>query len=767
MAEKSLNPQFSEKLESFMNGGTVRVFECGESRPEHLQDRPFFDLLPSGQTTYISAGAGAEDYTVSVGEPPKEYILNTENHKFFQQMEERFRNVRPGMTLFVIDPDVVMGRYATDFESNRSLEKSMYLHIVEKLEKSDAYNKTPIKEEDVPQVIQASIKSSNAFSSTNPVNVTRDNLSGERNISLVVGDNPDTLVDDMFYHIPGVKERMEKEGVTRRQLQQFTLYHEFGHALDPAHKGGFDKRAVQNETDRQLARHRTECLADAHAVLQLARDYGSTDTALLIGDVRIENTMHVLKKYENTDSPSPIERALDKIAQSNLHTQPTDSPEIIELKNLQIDNELFQDIQEAGASLAYYTTGVIDAAIKIANEKLADGSLMKMSDLEVLDMADSISRKYGLTKEEMTKLRIDIVKKQPNAIAESMKMRAEKAYNRMPVPREQIEAKYAKAEAMMAEKRVKDVEEMLGIINDSQAQGLENMDPAVLQKMIIKLAMLAEWKEGVHEKIAKNGADKDALITVLTEEKESIRKASVNDIIGMEKFATLNEEFIGQAPAVLAKAKANQVVFKQIQSIPAEPVEATGKNGLIEYISAEMDVMNKMIKILDKASARDLKEMTPKNQAAALQEDSAAFDSVIAAERKVQTTAAVMAADPETAALASPSLKKKMQKKAEGKHPDFMTDFQMNFGSMHSADARKMREEIVKKKFVIISDLVKMPEVMKSMATTRPLELKEAISFAQDYIKASSQKKETTAKTPKIDFSKLSSKATRLMTTNR
>lgn len=766
MAEKTLNPQFSEKLQSFINGGSVRVFECGESRPEHLQDRPFFDLLPSGQTTYISAGAGAEDYTVSVGEPPKDYILNTENHKFFLQMEERFRNVRPGMTLFVIDPDVVMGRYATDFESNRSLEKSMYLHIVEKLEKADAYGKTPIREEDVPQVIEASIKTSNAFSSTNPINVTRDNLSGERNVSLVVGDNPDTLVDDMFYHVPGVKERMEKEGVTRRQLQQFTLYHEFGHALDPAHKGGFDSTAVQNNVDRQLARHRTECLADAHAVLQLARDYGNTETALLIGDVRIENTMHVLKKYANTESPSPIEQALDKIAEDNIRIQPADSAEIAKLKQLQTDDELYQDIQKAGASLAYYTTGVIDAAIKIANEKLADGSLMKMSDLEVLDMADSISREYGLTKEEMSKLRIDIVQKKPNAIAEGMKQRAEEAYNRMPVPREQIEEKYAKTEAMMAEKRIKDVEEMLGIMNSGN-QDLQNMDPAVLQKMIIKLSMLAEWKESVYDKIAQRGADKDALITTLTEEKESIRKASVKDTIGMEKFAALNEEFIGQAPVVLAKAKANQVVFKQIQSIPAEPVSVTDKNGMVEFICAEMGTMNKMISLLDKTSANNISEMSAKEQVSVLQQNAAAFDEVLASERKAQTTAAALTQNPETAADIPDALKKSVQKKAAGKHPDYLTDFQMNFGSLKPDAAQEMKEQIVQKKFKFVSKLIKMEDVLQAMAMTRPAELKETLMFAQDYIKESQMKKAVSAKTPKIDFSKLSSGKVKLQSKDR
>lgn len=109
MVEVRLDKKTSEKLEAFMKGGKLRVFECGEKRPEFIQERPFFGLLPEGQTSYIEPGLNGENCTVSVGEPPKDYILDTENHRFFKQIEERFRNVRPDMTLFVIDPDVVMG----------------------------------------------------------------------------------------------------------------------------------------------------------------------------------------------------------------------------------------------------------------------------------------------------------------------------------------------------------------------------------------------------------------------------------------------------------------------------------------------------------------------------------------------------------------------------------------------------------------------------------------------------------------------------------
>jgi hypothetical protein len=38
MAEIELDSKTSDKLASFLKKGKVRVFECGENRPEYIQD---------------------------------------------------------------------------------------------------------------------------------------------------------------------------------------------------------------------------------------------------------------------------------------------------------------------------------------------------------------------------------------------------------------------------------------------------------------------------------------------------------------------------------------------------------------------------------------------------------------------------------------------------------------------------------------------------------------------------------------------------------
>ncbi len=763
MVEVRLDKKTSEKLEAFMKGGKLRVFECGEKRPEFIQERPFFGLLPEGQTSYIEPGVNGENCTVSVGEPAKDYILDTENHRFFKQIEERFRNVRPDMTLFVIDPDVVMGRYATDDEPDRSIGKSLYLHIVEKLKEANVYGKTPIDESYVEPVIDSAITSSNAFSATNPVGVTKKNLDGERNISLVVGDNPDTLVDDMFYWVPGVKERMEKEGVTRRQLQQFTLYHEFGHALDPAHKGGFKRQFTENNVDAQLARHRTECLADAHAVLQLARDYGQTDISVLIGDVRIETMHNLIKKYTEKQPTTRLEAAIDREAEKNLKVKRGDSKEIAELKTLQTGGARYAELKKVGDYLAYYTTGVVDAAIKIANEKLADGSLMKMKDVEVLDLADQISKTYGLSKEEMSRLRIDLVDNKPNPLINQIMQRTDEAFARMPLPREQIEKMYDVRKKKSAEKHNLEVEEALGIV---RPQTEVKMTEAQLVEMIAKMEAVAAWRSGVYDKIAREGANKDALISTITHEKEVIRKASVNDPAGKEKMDLLNAEFIGEAPSVLKKAKANQAVFRQIQEIPAKQAIPQGDDALIAFISYEISTMDRMSSLLEKTANRDFDAMTVDEQLKALQKDRAEFTKVMTSERMAQLVAAEVCKDKGTLekSYVCPSLSDSLLLKADGKHPEWMTDFQMNFTSPNPAVAKELLTEIEEQKFTLVSDMANDPEISNIVLEKKPSLMRNAMKFAQNYMNKVDAQQEGLGKAPKMDlktFSKLNPRSSR------
>ena len=54
MAETEKKPENEKSLlEQFMAAGKVTVFESGLERPDYIQDRPFFNLLPRGKTSVI------------------------------------------------------------------------------------------------------------------------------------------------------------------------------------------------------------------------------------------------------------------------------------------------------------------------------------------------------------------------------------------------------------------------------------------------------------------------------------------------------------------------------------------------------------------------------------------------------------------------------------------------------------------------------------------------------------------------------------------
>ena len=125
MAEekKSLAQQFMEK-------GGVTAYEGGLDKPDHLQQRPFFGLLPQGKTTFIEKGDKDMSYDISTLEDKMQsQSLTTEAHDFVQNLEKRFRNVVPGITVFVIDPDAIKGHYLMDHGADRSLQKSLYMYV--------------------------------------------------------------------------------------------------------------------------------------------------------------------------------------------------------------------------------------------------------------------------------------------------------------------------------------------------------------------------------------------------------------------------------------------------------------------------------------------------------------------------------------------------------------------------------------------------------------------------------------------------------------
>ena len=111
-----------------------------------------------------------------------------------------------------------------------------------------------------------------------------------------------------------------------------------------------------------------------------------------------------------------------------------------------------------------------------------------------------------------------------------------------------------------------------------------------------------------------------------------------------------------------------------------------------------------------------------------------------------------------------PSLSDALMLRADGKHPEWMTDFQMNFTSPNPAVAKKLLTEIEEQKFTLISDMANDPEISNIVLEKKPSLMRNAMKFAQNYMNKVDAQQESLGKAPKMDlktFSKLNPRSSR------
>ena len=246
----------SPLLDAFMKAGKISVFESGLDRPDHLEERPFFNLLPREKVSFVNMSETADKlYVKTADEMAADQSLDTEAHQFFQNLEKRFRTVAPGTTIFIIDPDAIQGRYLMDQAPDRSLNKSLYMYVEDKLEKASAgkdstgKDKTILTQKNVlDEVNDSGVSGRNPFSMRAVISPTEENLAGLGNVNLVIGDNPDSMETIIFGDaVIGAEQRRIKEGISRDEFRRLTVYHELGHAM-----GWYGHSSATTETDHRL-----------------------------------------------------------------------------------------------------------------------------------------------------------------------------------------------------------------------------------------------------------------------------------------------------------------------------------------------------------------------------------------------------------------------------------------------------------------------------------------------------------------------------------
>lgn len=732
MAEENKETQArTPLLDAFMKAGKISVFESGLDRPDHLQDRPFFNLLPKGKTTFINMSETADKlYVKSAEEQAQSPALDTEAHQFFESMEKRFRTVMPGVTLFIIDPDAVQGRYLLDTEDDRSLGKSLYLHVEEKLQKAAAGNDQTFltQEEILKSVSEAGITDRNPFSMRAAVAPTLENLAGLGNVNLVVGDNPDAMTANVLDMVAGAEERRLKEGITRDEFRRLALYHELGHATDHNYASAYNsiEKITETELDNVMCRHRTECIADAHAVLQLARDFGTTKCAELWGDCRIEYLrICVDRRMEDTKYDTEFMKKLRE-AEAKSHAQNPNDPDYENnFKQLMADRQVADTIKKLGSPLAYHTTDVIDATVKWAKEHLADGSLQKMSDLEVIKQAQVMSETYGLTRQQMAEISIALAKGETHPKYEQMMHRVQESRDHMPIDNKKLEQEYETQRELNAYMEAAQLSAGLGLPAPEQ-----NFSPALKSKLIKQQTMrkkmemmtrlsVAQYQSELLDKL-ETTSSREEMHEILGKEKEDLRTAGKNDKGKKDLFAgsklKVVDAVIDQAPNVEAVLTANKSIKKQLDQIKSS-TEVSGDAAIVHFIKNELRAATSMSSALWKAYNREPAKMSPEEQLKSLRSENRDFKKALLAEKETQIAAFAIRSDKETWAKVSsdPVLSQLIDQKAKQKPTAALGQYQMNMGNMDKNTAAVLFQEVAETHKYLVETFTGNPQTASAL----------------------------------------------------
>lgn len=760
MTEENKESKTSSLLDAFMQAGKITVFESGLDRPDHLQDRPFFNLLPKGQTSVIAKGDAADTLTVRTpAELEKSPALDTEAHQFFDNMEKRFRTVMPGVTLFIIDPDAVQGRYLLDTEDDRSLGKSLYMYVEDKLQKAAADNgKTFLTNDEIlKSVSEAGITDRNPFSMRAAISPTMENLAGLGNVNLVVGDNPDAMNANVLDMVIGAEERRKKEGVSFDEFRRLVLYHELGHATDHNYASAYTSvnKIAETELDNVMCRHRTECIADAHAVLQLARDFGNTKCAEIWGDCRIEYLrMCVDRRMDDTKYDTDFVKQIREAEEKAQAQNPNDPDYENKFKQLMADRNVANTIKQLGSPLAYHTTDVIDATVKYAKEHLADGSLQKMTDLEVIKQAQVMSETYGLTRQQMAEISIALATGEKHPKYEQMMERVQVSRDHMPVDNKVLEQEYELQRELSAYHEAAQLNANLGLPAPTP-----DFSPELKKKLKAQRANATKTQNQRILNVAQYQADLlDKLDTtesraemhaVLGDEKETLRqegrKNKGNDKFAADKLKVV-DAVIEQAPNVEAMLSANRLVKKQLDDIKST-TEVSGDAAIVHFIKNELRVATSLSNALIKAYQREPEKMTVSDTIDSLRAERKDFKKALMAEKETQVAAFAIRSDKETWAKVSadPVLAMLIDQKAKQKPTAALAQYQMSAGSMDKNVAATLYNEVAgthkylvetftgspqtasalkKKDLRTFESMAKYAETLKTAERASPLNLK-------------------------------------------
>ncbi|MGD9638672.1 MAG: hypothetical protein AB7U85_06395 [Alphaproteobacteria bacterium] len=732
MAESEMSKEVMTALEDYFNS-PIQVYECGseQNRPERIQDRPFLKTLPDGHTVYVqktSATKSVGSFALSLDKPiiGGSIAAETENSKFLQEMQERFRNAKEDVNLIIIDPDVIRGRYAMDENPRRTLFQSFYEYLHGNMEQDGVSKAMPLSKEDYGVLMESAILGNSPLSLGVPIK-------GLGQYAIVISSQPDMPMHDMFTSIPGSEIRMEHLKIGKEHVRDMILLHELGHALDTLNK----QEDGDTIADDILKRHRTECVADVHATLQTAKKYGSTDVGKLVSDIRIDNTVQGIAYIQRQLSggmglEGDVEglkgasrltlKTVDNVLREDFEKQKYfASPELkafVEakgaekkkasgskkvsapkqpsaqdvLENIEQSAQLLNVAEVLGSISSYTTSFCADAAVKIADKKLKDGSLAKMTDKEIHKLAEEIVAKEAFDKAQITGLVMGMITGEETPEFIKIVDRYQEATTRFP------EDKKKQAEAQMA------------------AMGFPVPKPKLTPEETVSFKNW--WEREMAEKIEAKGSTREALLGVVEAEKDEARKADT--LYNQYKIAVMNQLFMENPDRMTDKAKTFGTVRDTLKNIEAPVVEEKGLKAVAAFVETEMKALDTGLKAVELAEGRNIASMSPEVFAKTVSKESRNLKKLYEEQKKLQALAFAIRKDPEAweAVSKTPLLAQKIEEQAKQKHPVWVEGVHLNLGQNTAQDLKNSKDGITLDKKVLASCVLQSEAVSGVVAKT-------------------------------------------------
>ncbi|MGD9637661.1 MAG: hypothetical protein AB7U85_01210 [Alphaproteobacteria bacterium] len=429
-----------DKVSGFLKKD-LKIFVCGDTtkRPDDVFRQSSIMLLnkkADGRTIYAEPAKDQRgvvdisfDKPVAGGEIEKS---TTRSSRDFTELSNVLKEL--GNVTWVMDKDAILRTFALDTDPNKTKLKAFEKHLAAFSKEENNELTSQLSYRDKQMLYKEVMEKEN-----NPFSLAIPSTTIDGNVGVINPADADMPIHDMFF--PYLAEK----GIGLEEYNQFINTHEAGHANDRRnHRTQFSDKAETN-----WMRHRTECVADTFSTLMLARKTGNTNVGELAADVRNELTVQGLayiQKYLDKQRQeqlgdgvafriSSLSKSLSEYADDNFEDRPyvgsaalkkfmeeekakkegrpvarKQEPSFVESIINDFDGKLtasaFSRTPEdvLGSIIAYTTTPTVDATIKVAKEKLKDGSLQAMSTKEVYSLAEKMVDENTFSKEKVAKM---------------------------------------------------------------------------------------------------------------------------------------------------------------------------------------------------------------------------------------------------------------------------------------------------------------------------------------------------------------------------